>query len=64
MVDYLMVRKTDRCLVKAVKVSLQHGSVISPLLFAVVSSELLFGTTRSDVKSVKVPVVEVAKRTN
>ena len=43
MVDYLMVRKTDRCLVNDVKVGFQYGSVISPLLFAVVSSELRSG---------------------
>ena len=59
-----------------VNVGLHQGSVLSPLLFAVVMdivssqersglpSELLFATTRSVFKSVKVSVVEIAKRTN
>ena len=38
-VEYLIVKKIDRCLVKNVKVGLQQGSVLSPLLFAVVASD-------------------------
>ena len=41
--------------------TLKHGCRILQIDFAML---LLFATTRSIVKSVKVPVVEVAKRTN
>ena len=43
MLDYLMVRKADRCLVKDVKVRLKQGSVLSPLMFSVVSSDARSG---------------------
>ena len=48
------------------KVGLHQGSVLRPLLFAVViyGVSMLFATTRSVFKSVKVSVVEIAKRTN